>query len=116
MEKTVDEDRLLRGEDPSTPYLDDAVHWVSVYTELLQAKSAMLVALAERLALMREDDARHEFSETDVAILSQEAKRFQERVAFWTRRRHELEAAEIWVQGQEPGWRGPSASPAHEPG
>ena len=98
-EKAVDGDRLLRGEDPSSPYLDDAVHWVSVYTELLQGKSAMLAALAERLAEMHEDEARREMGETDVSILSQEVKRFQERVDFWARRRNELKAAEAQADG-----------------
>ena len=34
-DKAVDPDRLLEGEDPSTTYLDDATHWVTVYSELL---------------------------------------------------------------------------------
>jgi hypothetical protein len=36
----VEPERLLEGEDENTAYLDDAVHWVKVYVELLEAEAA----------------------------------------------------------------------------
>jgi hypothetical protein len=102
VEKAVDGNRLLRGEDPSTPYLEDAVHWVSVYTELLQGKSAMLASLADRLARMQEEEARSEIGDTDVSILAREVNRFQDRVDFWTRRRNELAAAQVSQPADDP--------------
>ncbi|MGA8014447.1 MAG: hypothetical protein WCB85_00820 [Candidatus Dormiibacterota bacterium] len=87
----MDADRLLPGEDPQTPYLDDALHWYSVYTEMLQGKAAMLAALAERLTQMHEDEARGELGDTDAILLDRELKRFQRRIDFWSNRRLELQ-------------------------
>ncbi len=99
----VDGDRLMPGEDPETPYLDDALHWHAVYTEMLQGKAAMLAALTDRLARMREDEARGELGDTDVVLLEKELKRFQRRIDFWTNRRIEL---------QGPPRPGPHPAPA----
>jgi hypothetical protein len=90
-ERAVDENRLLPGEDPDSSYLDDAVHWCAVYTELLQGKSAMLAALSDRLAQAREESARQELGETDVIVLGRELERLQGRIDFWSNRRLELE-------------------------
>ena len=38
-EEAADPDRLLPGEDPASPYLDDAEKWVEVYEELLHFKN-----------------------------------------------------------------------------
>lgn len=92
--KQVEADRLLAGEDPETHYLDDAVHWLAVYRELLQGKATILTGLTERLAQMHEDEARHELGETDVVVLQHETARIQSRIDFWTKRRGELEGEE----------------------
>lgn len=89
-EKAMDGDRLLPGEDPASQYLDDALHWLSVYTELLQAKAAMLEALNERLSQSTEAVAREEIGATDVVILEREMLRFQARIDFWRDRIKEL--------------------------
>jgi hypothetical protein len=89
-EKAMDGDRLLPGEDPASQYLDDALHWLSVYTELLQAKAAMQEALNERLSQTTEAVAREEIGGTDVVILEREMRRFQDRIDFWRGRIKEL--------------------------
>ena len=81
----------MPGEDPETLHLDDAAHWHSVYTEMLQGKAAMLAALTDRLARMQEDEARGELGQTDVVLLEGELSRFQRRIDFWTKRRIELD-------------------------
>jgi hypothetical protein len=90
-ERAVDESRLLPGENPESAYLDDAVHWIAVYAELLQGKSAMLAALSDRLAQGREEGARQELGATDVIVLTRELDRLQARLDFWSKRRLELE-------------------------
>jgi hypothetical protein len=92
-EGEVDPDRLLPGEDPDTPNAEDASHWLDVYTQLLQGKTAILAALNERLAKIAEDAARQELADTDVVTLDRELSRIHRRLDFWSRRRDELEAA-----------------------
>jgi hypothetical protein len=89
-EKAMDGDRLLPGEDAASQYLDDALHWLSVYTEMLQAKAAMLEALNERLSQTTEEVARQEIGGTDVVILERELRRFHDRIDFWRTRIKEL--------------------------
>ena len=37
--------RLLPGEDPATPYPEDAQHWAAVYDELVDFKQQLIVQL-----------------------------------------------------------------------
>jgi hypothetical protein len=84
-EKAVDDDRLLEGEDPKTPYLDDATHWVTVYTELLGVKRE-LVGVSEAHLPEMPEEARHEVASTDLVVLHAEMKRFSRRLEFWRQR------------------------------
>jgi hypothetical protein len=88
-EKAVDEDRLLEGEDPKTPYLDDATHWVTVYTELLGVKGE-LVGVTEAQLPDMSVEARREVAATDLVVLDAEMKRFSRRLEFWRQRCLEL--------------------------
>lgn len=84
------EDALLPGEDPTSQAADDADHWLTVYSELMQTKAAMLSALSRRLALTTSEAARRELGETDAAMLQAEVERFQRRLDFWKARQAEL--------------------------
>ena len=88
-EDAVDEDRLLDGEDPSTAYQDDAVLWMSVYSELVAFKDD-LVARAESHAARMQSAAAREVAATDLPVLCAEAQRMRRRLDFWTRRAAEL--------------------------
>jgi hypothetical protein len=88
-EKTVDGDRLLDGEDPHTPYLEDAAHWVVVYDELLGVKRDLLGVSEGRLPEL-EQEARREIGRTDLVVLDAEMKRFSRRLAYWRQRCVEL--------------------------
>ena len=92
-EQSVDEDRLLDGEDPSTPYYEDATHWMTVYGELLGVKRDLLRVVEDRLAGLHEA-ARKEVARTDLVVLDAEMRRFTERHSFWTRRCEELVEAD----------------------
>jgi hypothetical protein len=84
-EKAVDDDRLLEGEDPKTPYLDDAAHWVTVYTELLAVKRELVGVSEAHLPDMAEE-GRREVASTDLVVLDAEMKRFSRRLEFWRQR------------------------------
>ena len=50
--EAVAPDRLLVGEDENTTRAEDAVHWVKVYTELLEFKRSILAKTEESVATM----------------------------------------------------------------
>jgi hypothetical protein len=90
-EEAADPDRLLPGEDPASPYLDDAQKWVEVYDELLRFKNRLLGVADETLADLHDKPARSEVIETDRIVLRAEVDRFHKRLSFWQRRLAELE-------------------------
>jgi hypothetical protein len=90
----VEPGRLLEGEDEHTVYVDDAVHWTKVYTELLDFKRS-LMAVSERHVESMGDDAESEVKETDVKVLKAEAARFERRLAFWQERVAQLKAPSV---------------------
>ena len=79
---SVDGDRLLEGEDPRTTYLDDATHWVTVYSELLAVKRDLLGVTEASLEGMQ-PEGRRELASTDLVVLDTEMKRFARRLEFW---------------------------------
>jgi hypothetical protein len=85
----VQPDRLLAGEDEDTRHIDDAVHWVKVYTELLEFKRSVL-ATTEKHVVTMEPAASAEVQETDLVALHAEALRFERRLVFWRTRIAEL--------------------------
>ena len=88
-DKTVDDDRLLEGENPKSPYLDDATHWVTVYSELLGVKRDLVGVSEAHLPEMAEE-ARRELASTDLVVLDAEMRRFSRRLEFWRARCLEL--------------------------
>jgi hypothetical protein len=86
----ADGERLLAGEDPSTPYRDDAEHWSGVYAELVGFKNDLLERLSQdRKAL---SEAATTELERDENLLRVELERLKLRLSFWEMRREELSA------------------------
>jgi hypothetical protein len=81
----VEPNRLLAGEDEATQHLDDAHHWIKVYTELLDFKRRILNTTEESVETM-DPDASQEVTDTDLKALNAEALRFDRRLAYWRRR------------------------------
>jgi hypothetical protein len=82
--RALDHATLLPDEDPASTFIDDALHWVFVYSELLEFKSYMIAA-----AKMASDGLTYA-ARQDVAIdqdlLGAQAARYQVRLAFWQER------------------------------
>lgn len=78
----VEPDRLLAGEDEHTQHLDDAVHWVKVYVELLEFKRSLLAVTEKQVGDM-DPDAGAEVRRTDLKALHAEALRFERRLGYW---------------------------------
>ncbi|HEX6547543.1 MAG TPA: hypothetical protein VF134_02230 [Candidatus Dormibacteraeota bacterium] len=87
---SVDPDRLLSGEDPNTIYVEDAAHWVTVYSELVLFKERLLDTAQTGLADLSESVARAEAAATDLVVLSAERDRLRSRLDFWKGRQREL--------------------------
>jgi hypothetical protein len=87
--KAVDPDRLLEGENPSTTDIEDAVHWIRVYEDLLLFKRRLLEGAGE-VAPEMDEEAREEVGKTDLTILAAEAARLERRLRFWRDRADEL--------------------------
>jgi|SRR5438105_11282438 hypothetical protein len=84
----ADGERLLAGEDPRTPYRDDAEHWSGVYSELVAFKNDLLERLSQdRKALSEAATAE---LERDENLLRVELERLKLRLSFWEMRREEL--------------------------
>ena len=90
MEMILDQDRLLEGEDPTTRDLEDAEHWLRVYSELLGFKTNV-VGEARASAADLPADARPE-ARADLTVLRAEQQRLERRHRFWTTRIEELQA------------------------
>jgi len=88
--KAGDATRLMKGEDPTTPYLDDARHWREVYRELLSFKHDVIDLTENRVEDLPKP-AADEVVETDATILEAERERLVTRLDFWERRCLELE-------------------------
>jgi hypothetical protein len=83
--------RMLPGEDPRSRFVEDAQHWISVYTELLAFKEAILQRAGSVIAELN-DAAVHDAS-IDHRLLDAQVVRYRERLAFWSARLTELERA-----------------------
>jgi hypothetical protein len=84
LQRAVDARTLLPGENPNSQYIDDALHWVLVYSELLQFK-AVLIDATERASLGLSDAASADIA-IDDALLRAQADRYRVRSEFWKER------------------------------
>ena len=79
-----DRERLLPGERPETRYLDDAEHWISVYSDLLAFNRMMVQAIQERLASTLVTSEGPEYP--DLVLLHAHVRRLRWRLRFWRQR------------------------------
>jgi hypothetical protein len=84
----ADRERLLPGEDPETPYPEDASHWTRVYSELVAFKDDLLKRLTQDRKLL--SDAAMTELERDENLLRLELARLKLRLSFWKTRHEEL--------------------------
>lgn len=82
-------DRLLPGEESDVSRIEDAMHWMAVYTELLAGKARMLDLLLKQIDDTDRDEIRDELTH-DQAIMLTELERFQRRLNYWHEREMRL--------------------------
>lgn len=82
-------DRALPHEDLESPYIEDAVHWLAVYEEMIAFKDEMLRLL--RIKQNRVDPAfSNELLTVDIPFLEGERLRMERRRAAWKERHARL--------------------------
>lgn len=87
----VDQDRLLEGEDPDTRYIEDAAHWITVYSEILLFKERLVDAAQGGMLQMTDPIARKEATEVDLPVLLSERERLRRRLDFWKEKQRDLD-------------------------
>ena len=86
--------RLLEGEDPTTPYPEDATQWIRVYEELLGFKDRMLVRMNDHIRTVSKA-AQAELKSQDVEEFEIQRAGYQVRMDFWQRRQLELRGIDL---------------------
>jgi len=80
--------RLLDGEDPQTPFAQDARQWVTVYEQLFHFRSELLTGTRARIGTML--PAAQKELKDELAIMLRESERLYERLRFWQLRAERL--------------------------
>ncbi len=83
-------ERPIEGEDPATQSLEDARHWVAVYSHLVRLEQDLLDLLAGIVPRMPEE-AQQEAETTNLPVLASQLERFKQRWECGAKRRAELE-------------------------
>jgi hypothetical protein len=91
LQRAVDDRALLPGENPGSLCIEDAVHWLRVYGELIPVKLSLL----ERLEQSRQDltDDAVEDLEVDAKLLGAQTDRYKARYEYWLERAKQLGGA-----------------------
>ena len=87
--KDGQENRLLPGEDPETPYVDDVEHWCAVYQTLV-AEARERHAAVGGLPAQGGDPSTPE----QLASLGRHMQQLEDRLAFWLDRQSRFGAGE----------------------
>ena len=82
-------ERLMEGEDPRSPHVEDARHWVVIYTQMLEFKERILQRVREEARGLPRP-AMEYVRDDDVPLLEAERERVQRRLDFWRARHWEL--------------------------
>jgi hypothetical protein len=80
----------LQREDPNTTSVEIARMWETAYDELVDFEEKLLNRVLSRMPLLSVA-AKHEAELTNVPMIVEHLQTFKYRLAFWSRRRMELE-------------------------
>ncbi len=84
---------LIPGEDPSSPYIPDAEHWIRVYSELYNFTVGILNRLRTEMVDLQPPSQDYLRSH-DVVVHEGQVRRFAHRLAFWNQRLAQLQASD----------------------
>jgi hypothetical protein len=90
LQRAVEPDSLLPGEDLESTRFEDALHWHRVYGELLAVRLALLTHTASVLRGVTDDAFRD--ANMHQRLLHVQVERCRTRMAYWAQRATELAA------------------------
>lgn len=83
--RIIDQHTPLQGEDTTSLDLDDALHWIYAYGELIERLSDSVPDDAEEMPVGRSEDSLSD-AHVDHRLLQEQAQRYRVRRAFWLKR------------------------------
>ena len=89
----TDDSEHLEGEDIETTYWEDARHWMSTYSDLIDFKRKLLDRVRRDLATL--EPAARTAVESDVEIIESQMEGYQKRLELWSRRVRDLHG--LWL-------------------
>jgi hypothetical protein len=87
MQRIVNFDRLMEGENRDSSDPDDVEHWCAVYAEMIRFKEGLLGQTRQEIKKVPE--MRKELDGNDIPFLEAELRRLRSGLAFWEARRAE---------------------------
>jgi DNA-binding winged helix-turn-helix (wHTH) protein len=87
-------DRMLEGENPKTPFAQDARHWISVYQRMIVFKGDLLGRLRTQVLTLPKA-ARRDVTENDIGLIQSQLERYERRLIFWYGQQWRLEGLHI---------------------
>jgi hypothetical protein len=87
MQRIVNFDRLMEGENRDSSDPDDVEHWCAVYAEMVRFKEGLLGQTRQEIKKVPE--MRKELDGNDIPFLEAELRRLRSGLAFWEARRAE---------------------------
>jgi len=83
----------LEGEHLETTHWEDAHHWISIYSDLLEFKRGLLDQIRRALAKLTPDAQKA--AESDVKIIEDQMMGYQQRLDLWSQRVRDLHG--LWL-------------------
>src|SRR2546430_9703451 len=85
LQRIVNFDRLMEGENRDSSDPDDVEHWCAVYAEMIRFKEGLLGQTRQEIKKVPE--TRKELDGNDIPFLEAELRRLRSGLAFWEARR-----------------------------
>jgi DNA-binding response OmpR family regulator len=89
----------LEGEHLETTHWEDAHHWISIYSDLLEFKRRLLDQIRRDVAKLRPDAQRA--AEADLKIVEGQMNGYQKRLDLWYQRVWDLHGLSLNAEGQK---------------
>jgi DNA-binding response OmpR family regulator len=98
----------LEGERLETTHWEDALHWISIYSDLLEFKRRILDQVRRELARLKPDAQRA--AEVDLKIVEGQMEGYQRRLDLWSQRVWELHGLVLDPVGRMIRYKGAEAT------
>lgn len=98
----------LEGERLDTTHWEDAHHWISIYSDLLEFKRGILDQVRADIAKLKPDAQRA--AEVDLKIVEAQMEGYQKRLDLWSQRVLDLHGLVLETQSQMIRYKGREAT------